>query len=791
MKSWAIACRSLARRPAFAVTAVLTLAFGIAATTAMFSVVDTVLIKPLPFPNADRLVSVMEANPARTQKVSLIAPGRLEDWHLANRTFAVVSGSYAENVTDTSGAEPERLEGRRVTPRFFAVFGMTPAAGRTFGEDEERFGGPRAAVISEGLWTRRYGRDLGALGQRLVLGGVGYTIVGVMPDAFTSASTDVWLPAQVAPTLMRIREARFLSGVGRMKSGVAIAQAAVDLARVQQTLGEQHPATDKGWSVSVADMKEWRVGEYQRALWLVFAAVALLLAIAVANIAGLLLVQLHRRAREFAIRQAIGGSRPQVVGAVMREVLVISIVGSITGASAAFGLVGLFARTFATVPRMNELALDLRGLAFTAAACGAAALVFGLVPALHATRGELTPTLAEGGRGASAARHRLQRLLVMAQIALSVVLAASAGLLLRSYDNLTRVDLGFSAEHAITFHVGAAWDEDRGRVAQLQERLVAELEQLPDVMAAGITNFLPATGATLRYQVALEGFATPEDNGKITVGERTVSGGYLKALGVSLVGGDWCPPLRADFEAPRKAMVNRAFADRLRLDPIGRHFTFDQFGPAHEIVGIVGNLIEDGPSAVSAPYVYACEPAGSWPDPEYVVRTRGDPRGAMSAVRAIVHRIDPSRAIFGVKMVDTVLDRALDRPRLNAQMLIVFAAAAMALASLGLYSLLMLLVSERTREMGVRMALGAAPVQVVGLVFAGAGRLLVGGIAAGLALTVAAARVLQAVLFDVSPLDGPTLGAAVLVLAAVSLVAAIVPARRAASIDPIEAIRAE
>jgi predicted permease len=495
---------------------------------------------------------------------------------------------------------------------------MAPLLGRTFAENEERFGGSRAAVIGEGLWTRRYGRAPGVLGQRLVLGGIGYTVVGVMPAAFTSASIDVWLPAQTPPDLMRVREARF-------------------------------------------------------------------------------------------------------------------------------------AHAFATAPRMNELALDLRGLAFSAAASGVAAVVFGLWPTLHATRGELTPALAQAGRGASAARHRMQRLLVMSQIALSVVLAASAGLTLRSYNNLTHVDFGFNAEHAITFHVAAAWDEDRARVGQLQERLVAELEQLPDVVAAGITNFLPATGATLRYQVILEGFATSEDNGKVTVGERTVNGGYLRAMGASLIAGDWCPPLRYDFKALPKAMVNRAFAARYSLDLVGRHVTFDQFGGPHEIVGIVGDLVEDGPRAAPAPYVYACESAGSWPDPEYVVRTHGDPRGVMSAVREIVHRIDPNRAIFGVKMVDTVIAGALDQPRLNAGLLIVFAAAAIALASLGLYSLLMLLVSERTREMGVRMALGAAPVHVVGLVFAGAGRLLAGGITVGLALTLGTARVLRAALFSYLP----------------------------------------
>ena len=790
MNAFRIALRSLVRRPAFTLTAALTLALGIGFTTTMFAVIETVLLKPLPFPDGDRLVTVMEANPAKSQATSLVAPGRLEDWNRESRAFVALSAVYTENVTDTSGVEPDRLAGRRIAPRYFDVYSVQPLVGRTFSREEERFGGPRAAVISEGLWARRYGRAFDIVGRRLVLSGAGYMIVGVMPSVFSSATIDVWLPAQTPPGLLRVREARFLSGVGRMKPGWTIGQATADLVRVQQSLGERFPASDKGWSVSVWDMKEGRVGAYRQALWLVFAAVALLLAIAIANIACLMLVELHRRARELAIRQAIGGSRMQVVAAVMREVVLIAGVGLAGGAVAAVWLGRAFANAFANVPRMNELALDWRALAFTAAAIGAAVVVFGLWPAIHATRRQLAPLIAQAGSRVSATRHQLQQGLVVGQIALGILLAASAGLMLRSYYSLTHVDTGFSTDHAITFHVGAAWDEDRNRVGDLQERLVAELQQHPEAIDAGLTNFLPATGATLRYQVTLEGRATADDNGKITVGDRTVSAGYLRALSVPLIAGAWCPPLRRDFKAPLTAMVNRAFADRYGPDLIGRHFTFDQMPGSHAIVGVVGDVIEDGARATPSPYVYLCAAAGGWPDPEYVVRTRGDARAVMAAVREIVQRLDPNRAVFGIRPVDTVIAGSFDQPRLNARMLSLFAAAAIALASLGLYSLLMLLVSERTRELGVRMALGAAPAQVLGLVAAGACRLVATGVALGLALTFAGTRVLTAMLFGVSPLDTPTLASAVAVFGVVACVAATVPAVRAARIDPIEAIRA-
>jgi len=791
MTSWSIALRTLARRPAFALAAILTLSIGIAATTTMFSVVDTVLIKALPFPDADRLVTVMETNPSKTARLSMIAPGRLEEWNAANGTFAAISGWYSENQTDTSGAEPERLRGIRVAPRFFNVYGMTPVVGRLFTPDEERAGGPKAAIVSEAWWQRRLNRAADVLGRRLVFRGDAYTIVGVMPSTFTGASTDVWLPAQTPAGLLRIREARFLGGIGRLKPGVTLAQAAADLARVQQALGERYPASDKGWSASVTDLKEIRIGDYRRALWLVFGAVALLLAIAVANIAGLLLVQLRGRARELAIRQALGGSRGRIVAAVMTDILLIAGIGSAAGAASADGLVRLFAKTFATVPRMNELRLDGRGLVFSLLASGLAAVAFGLWPTLQATRGELTPALAEGGRGTSAARHRLQQGLVVAQIALSVVLVGSAGLMLRSYRNLTQVDLGFNADGAIAFHVGAAWDEDRTRIGQLQERLVAGLQQLPGVVAAGMTNFLPATGATLRYQITLEGAASSDDNGKITVGQRTVSGGYLSAIGAPLLAGGWCPPLRLDPKAPSKALVNRTFAQQHGFDLIGRHVRFDQFGSAHEIVGIVGDVAEDGPAAPAMPYVYACAVAGGWPDPEYVVRTRSDQRALMSAARDLVRELDPNRAVFGARAVNDVIAGALDQPRLNASMLGLFAGAAIGLASLGLYSLLMLIVSERAREMGVRMALGAAPWHVVTLVLAGTGRLLIAGVAMGLALMVAVSRVLHTALFGVASLDAPTLGLTVAALTAVTLIVSIVPARRAASIDPLKSLRAD
>jgi predicted permease len=493
-----------------------------------------------------------------------------------------------------------------------------------------------------------------------------------------------------------------------------------------------------------------------------------------------------------AVRRAIGASRRQIVGAVMREVLVLAAAGTIGGLLLAVGATRVLATTLATVPRIAELTIDWRALAFTISVSTLSAVLFGLWPALQATRGTLRPLIAQGGRGSAGGAHRLQRVLVGAQIALTVLLVASAGLLLRTYYNLSHVSPGFDPSHTLTFHVGAQWDEDRARIGQMQVALIQRLEQTPGVTAAGLTNFLPATGATLRYQFQIQGLTQPGESG-VNAGERTVSAGYLRALRVPLEAGAWCPDLKFDFNAPRTAMVNRRFADLYGQGQslVGRTIRFaDVPGSPVTITGVVGTAIEDGVGAEPFPYVYACESAGTWPDPEYTVRAAGDPARLVPVVRRIVHELAPDRAIFGMQTLETVLDQALDRPRLDTRLLSLFAAAAMLLASLGLYTLLMLLVAERTREIGVRMALGATPLMVVKLVFATAGRLVVIGVGVGLVATIAATRVMGSLVYQVSPLDVPTLAGAVLVLAIVAVAAAAIPARRAARVDPIEAMRA-
>jgi putative ABC transport system permease protein len=796
MTAFLQAWRALARRPGFTFTAVLTLAAGIAITATMFSIVDGVLLRPLPFPDGDRLVAVYEASPGRRERTSLVAPVRLQDWDRLASTFAAISGSYSENMTDTSGAEPERLDGRRVMPRFFDVFQMTPIAGRTFVADEERFGGSHAAIISDALWLRRFARSPSAIGARLILAGAPYTIVGVMPRAFTATPVDLWVPAQLAPGLMAVREARFLGGVGRIKPGVSLADVEHDLARVQTRLGEQYPNSDKGWSVDVRSLKEVRVGDYRRGLLLLFAAVGVLFAIAVANVSGLVLVQMQRRAAEFAVRAAIGASRLQIAEAVLREMIIVAALGAALGALASRWLIGIATAAFPGIPRIGETAMDRAALAFVIVAAAAAALVFGVAPALVATRARIASVLAASGRSVAGGRHRLQAALVVAQLALGVVLAGTAGLLVRSYAALADADAGFDARHVLVFHVGAAWDEDRTRVGQMQVRILAELQRLPGVRQAGFTNFLPVSGATLRSQIRIDGMASTEAGGLFTVGTRMVTAGYLKALAVPLVAGEWCADPRADFDffagGVRRALVNQRFVERFGggRAVIGQQFTFNQLGAAAWLIaGVVRDTLEDSYASPPVPYVYTCVPAGAWPDPEYVVRTEGDPRLLAASIRQLVKSIDPARPVFGMKPLADIAAADLDQPRLNAAAVSSFAAAALLLAALGLYGLLTLFVAQRRRELGVRLALGASRTNLAEVVLAGAGKLVLGGLALGVALTLAAGQILRSALFGVAPYDPWSLAAGVAALGLAALAAIALPARQALRTSAMEALR--
>lgn len=786
LASWLQAFRSLWRRPAYFTATLAILSLGIAVNTTVFSVVDATLLKPLAYSNPDRLVTVMEAS-QKTGQEGLIAPARLDDWNRMNRTFEAISGAYSESSTDTSGPEPERLSGRRVAPGYFQVLQARPALGRYFTAGEERENGPASVVISHGFWTRRFRQSPSALGSRLILAGKSFTVVGVAPASFTAASLDLWLPAQTGSFFATMRDARFFSGVGRMKAGVTIAQAKDDLARVQRQLGEQFPATDRGWTASLVDLKEAKVGDYRRGLFLVMSAVALLFLIAIANTAALSLTQASRRAGEFAIRGALGASRGQIAADVLRESTIIAVLSVAVGWVLAALLLAVAHSRFAAFPRPAEIALDWRALGAAAIAGFAAALLCGMVPVLQATRRSSGALLALSGRGNSGERHRWQAGLATAQIALTFLLLSGAGLMLQTYRNLSRSDPGFQTASAITFHVGAAWDEDRAQVGRFQETLLDKLGSLPGVKAAGFANFLPASGATLRYQYRFGNEAS------FTAGARSVTRDYFNAIGTPVVSGESCPAFRSVSQTSPKALVNRRFVTQFLggRNPIGRALNIADIQRPFEISGVVADAREDGLNAAPVPYVYMCIGPGNWPDPVYVVRAEGDSGHLFREIREIAHQVDPGRAVFGLDSLTNVVDATLDQPKLDAQMIGFFAVSALLLASVGIYSLVSLIVISGTREIGVRMALGASPMQILRHITANFFRLLMAGTTLGVLATAIAGRALRSFLFGVGPLDVPTLTVTLLTVAAASMIAVMIPARRAARIDPIRALHSE
>lgn len=785
--------RSLIRRPGYSITVLVTIALGTGVTTTLFSVVDTVLLKPLPYPAGDRLVTVFEASPTSPGRPSLVAPGRLEDWQRATSTFETIAGSYGESVTDTTPADPERLDGRRVTPRFFDVFAAPPLYGRTFSHEEEQSGGPRAVVISEPFWSRRFARSPSAIGQSLTIGGIAHTIVGVMDRTFAAATVDIWLPAQVPPSLMRVREARFVSGIGRLKPGVTIEQAIADLASVQATLGEQFPDSDRGWSVLLTDLRESRVGNRRTSLLLVFGAVGVVWLVSIANVAGLVLVQTQRRTRELSIRAALGATRGRVIGHVIQETAVLAAAGGVVGLLFARGVLRLVPVAVETLPRLNELVLDWRGAAFALGTCMLTTLVCAAWPAWQSSKGWTVAHQSGGSRGSTRTTHRSQRALVGLQVALGVVLCSSAAFLASSYHALTGVETGIDADNVITFRVAARWDEDRARVGQMQQTLLERLVMTPGIEAAGITNFLPAGEGTLRAQVRVDGVDGTDGNGFVATGTRMISAGYPEAVRLPIITGSGCTSFTFDFNKPGAVLVNRAFIDRYAggQSLVGRTLRIESIpGVTYAINGVVGNVAEDGLRAERAPFIYTCDSAGSWPDPYYVVRAT-DTAAVIPQIREVVRSVDGSRAVFGLRTLDTHLDDSIAEPRLTAGAVSIFALSALLLGALGLYALFARIVLDSRREIGVRLALGATRAQVVHRIASDAGRLLMGGLAVGVTLSVSTHRLLQSWLPEATASDATALVIAAAVLTVVCSVAILLPATRAAGIAPTEALRTE
>jgi putative ABC transport system permease protein len=785
------AARALRQSPGFSLAVVLTLALGIGANSAVFSAIDAILLRPFPFPHADRLVTLGQVNP-KTPQGPFVAPVRLEDWNRLNRTFQAISGYYSQDDSELSGDLPEKVTRAFVAPRFLEVWGMQPLLGRDFNAAEWHFNGTPAVLISYRFWQRRFGGDPHVLGRTLRIGRGSLPIVGVMPASFLfpDRAVDLWSTSPPDFPIAQNRALTWFLATGRMRPGVSIEQARADLAAVQANLGREFPKTDAQLGVSVEPLQEATVGGVRRSLWLLFGSVSLLLLIACTNIAALLLARAAARRQEIAVRFSLGAPRRSVVAGLLAEVLLLALAGAGLGLAVAASASRVFRALAGGLPRVDEIRLDWRIVLYALGCALATTILCGLVPALRATSRRLAGSLAQTGRGNAARRSPVQMLLVGAQIAMAVTLLAGAGLLIRSFQALGRVSPGFDPSHVLTFHLSSTWAESGGpQTRQLTNRVLDGLGATPGVEAAAVSGDLP--GVPSDYQIELqttEGRAETEP--KMLAQARAVTPSYFAALHIPLLGGELC----RDVPGSPKAMVNRSFANSYLhgTDAIGMHVSQpgNLYLPTSEITGIVGDAREMGLDHEPVPTAYWCY-TGIQPGSYFLVRTHGDPAAMASAVRRKLFEVEPRRSVYGLRPLPEQILAGYSENRLRTTLLAFFALTAVLLAGIGLYGTLSYLVNLRQREIGVRMAVGAARSNIVRQFMSEGLRVAAVGGIAGLAMAAAFTRVLAGMLFGVSPWDSVTLAAVVAGIGAVALAASFLPAVRAARLDPIDVLRGE
>jgi len=787
------AFRFMRKSPSFSLTVILTLALGIGANSAVFSAIDAILLRPLPYPDGDRLMRLTQSSYTKGGQWGFVAPVRLQDWNRMASTFAAITGYYTQNESETTGAVPEKLTRALVAPRFLQVMGVSPILGRDFTPDEERFGGPDAVLISERYWRIRFGADPNIVGKRLRLSGYSNTIVGVMAASFLFPDRDVdlWSSVPMDAPYAQSRESTWFTAIGRLRPGVTTAQAKADMSTVQSRLGRAFPKPDADLLVTVQPLKEITVGGVRRSLWVLYGSVSLLLLVACTNIAALLLSRAATRQHEVAIRFSLGASRASVVLQLLTEALALSLAGAALGLAVANGAAQAFRMLAKDLPRLEEIHLDGSLVLYTLASAVAVTLLCALFPALQATRHGLSGSLAHSGRTQVSGRNPLHFVLVGVQVALAVALLTGAGLLLRSFQALGQVAPGFDASHVLTLRISAGYGEtaDMKRLKQRIDGTIDGLRAVPGVADAAVSTGLPGVPDEYGPDLKLtEGGADPSR--AIVAESRFVSPGYFSTLRIPLLAGEIC----RDSGGPLGVVVNRSFAAAYLagLPVVGRHLQIpsNSFVPPAEIRGIVGDARENGLNAAPGPTVYWCFGGGD-PDPHFLIRTYSEPMALAHALRRKVREISPSRSVFDLMPLEQHLSDAFAENRMRTILLSFFAITAVLLASIGLYGTLSYFVNLRRRETGLRLALGALRGQILRrFLLQGLGISALGCIA-GVALAVAFTRVLAGMLYGVSRSDPATWSGVVLVTIAVALVASLVPAVRAARVEPMQVLREE
>ena len=798
------ATRFLVANPGFTAVIVLTLGLAIGVNSTIFSVLNGVLLRPLAYAHPDRLVALWESNPALGQDRSQVSAATYLDWRERTRGFETIGVYRYRGFTLTGDGEPERISTVDVSPVLFAVLGVPPFMGRTFTDEEEHPGGhTRQLVITYGAWQRRFGSDPNILGRTLRLDDATHAIVGVMPRGFQFPANDpaveMYSPLTIDLNALASRPHRMYSAVGRLASGASLEQARQDMAAVAARIASENPASQAGWGVALVPAHEQVVGRIGETLWILFGAVVLVLLIACANITSLLLARSTRAAKGFALCAAFGAGRWALVRRSLVESGLLALAGGTLGVLLAWwGTRVLRPLIPSNVPRADEIGLDLSVLAFAGCATIVSATVFGLVPAWRAMRPNLLDVLQEGSRGTTASRstHRLSTVMVVAEVALSLTLVVSAGLLIRSFARLSSVDPGYRTSGIVAAHVVLPNTRYADPVAKRQffMTLLERVRTLPGVERASAVSALPMSPLGVQFDLpfTIDGLEASLPTERPRASYRAVMSDYFQTMGIALKRGRVFDGVDGRPDGPKVAIVNESVVRRFfgRVDPIGQLVRIPMAGDL-TIVGVVGDIRHDGLQSTAAAEVFV--PYFQFPLAEMqIVMATGDDAGAVvGRVKHEMAALDPLLPVVRTSKIEDLLSASIAQPRFNMTLLSALAACAALLAAVGVYGIVTYSVARRTSEIGVRMALGADAQGTFRLVVTGALKVVLAGVALGLAGAAAAGRSLQGLLFGVPPLDALTFVASGLAILTIGFLAAALPARRAARIDPVDALREE
>ncbi len=782
--------RGLRKRPGFTTVAVLTLALGIGTNSAIFSVLNTVLLRPLPYADADRIVRIDETEGKGGMGVS---PPNLLDFQQQNQKFESVAGYTGGNFILTHAGDPLRIQSCAISADLFSVLGVKPLIGRSFLAADEKPGQDRVALISYGLWQRRFAGDHSLLQKQITLDGLSYTVVGVMPSGFEfpiqPERVEVWTPLEQPEDLAQLRGAHYLDVVGRIKTGVTLAQARADVEAIASRIAQQYPKEVSG-KTTVVPLKEDLVGQVQPYLLMLAGAALLVLLIAVANVASLTLARTAERQKEIALRTALGASKSRVVRQLLTESLILSFVGGLAGVALASWCTGFLAAIApADLPRLQMAYVDGRVLLFALAISVISGLLLGLIPAWRSANTDLQTRLKEGEtRSASAPRQALRKALVVSEVSLALVLLCGAGLLIRTIWKLNSVNPGFDPDNVLVAELVLPKTKyrDAGQQTLFFQQLIERIQTSPGIESAGGTSNLPLSGTNMIFLASVEGRSLPASF-------RAVSQDYFRTMRIPLLKGRWFDD-HDTAESQPVVVINETMARQISPDyeeALGKRIKHGFKSQVAEVVGVIGDVKYAGLDQQTKPEMYAPFAQRAWPFMRVVARSKSDPSLVAATIREAVRAVDKDQPVDKLTTMSSVVSASIVSRSFYMQLLGTFAALAFILAAIGIYGVVSYSVAQRTREIGIRVALGARRKDVLGLVLKEALRLTAVGVGLGLIGAFAATRVLRSLLFEVKPTDPATFICLSLLLTLVALLASYIPARRATRVDPLVALRYE